>query len=255
MVAGWFRSEPTCFDSKLNQNETRIDCGGVCGICKVEIVAEPLVMRDTTVLDGGAGTIDVIATMANSNTHFGAATVTYRLTLSNEGGQVVATQSDTTYILPLEQKYIMAIALEPVGDTAVDVSKLIVKWEIDNVRWHRFEQFEAPNIEIVNKSYQVIATGVNYSKISALVRNRSPYDFNTITIAIVLKDASGKPIAIQQTRQSDMDAGSVREINVPWPQRFAGDVVSVDVRAYVNVFDSQNFRKKYLPGGQYQQTQ
>src|SRR3989344_7202851 len=61
-----FYDAPSCTDSKQNQDETGIDCGGSCSrICTAE--AQPPTVLFTKAIQNGEGRVDVIAEIENKN--------------------------------------------------------------------------------------------------------------------------------------------------------------------------------------------
>jgi hypothetical protein len=254
MIISAVRPDPTCTDGKQNQHETGVDCGGECAPCAQEIVAAPLAAQSAFLLDGGHGTIDAVAQVVNSNTHFGSSEIAYTFTVRDQNGDVVAEKSGATFILPLETKYVTEInfATQPEG---FDINRASVDFAITNTQWHQFVEYQEPQVVITNKQYGLTASSVNYSNASGLLHNDSPYDFNQVIVTVVLKNTQGDPIAIQRTELNTVDAGMVRGFNTPWMEQFPGEVASYDMEAEVNVFDSLNYRKKYIPGGQYQDLQ
>ena len=69
------RPDPTCFDKVQNQDETGVDCGGVCAAeCAVTYNPESLGIVDTTFVPGGDKDVyDVVAKIHNPNDELGSA--------------------------------------------------------------------------------------------------------------------------------------------------------------------------------------
>ena len=81
------------------------------------------------------------------------------------------------------------------------------------------------------------------------MRNRSPFDFDSIKIQVILKDAGGKVLALNSTEMKNIKAGEDRDFKVFWPSSFPGTVNSMEVQADVNVFNSDSFLKKFNSNG------
>lgn len=240
MIYGAVRPEPSCFDNKKNQNETGVDCGGVCGACTVQIDAQPLSIDGSYVIDGADGRVDAVVQISNDNALFGASMVRYTFQLKDEAGSVVGEATGTTFILPAETKYI--------PEPGIDVSGSVASadFTISRTQWVAFSGYQEPNIVVLNKRYEIKNEETEYARVSGLVRNDSEYDFASIRVNIVMKDDEGTPIALHQTRMDTFDSGMERGFSLPWPHSFPGTVASFDVEVEADVFDVDNFRRQYI---------
>jgi hypothetical protein len=89
--------------------------------------------------------------------------------------------------------------------------------------------------------------------VKGLVRNQSPYDFETVEIYVVLRDVSGKIIAINRTDMQTVRSSEKRDFPVTWKYFFEGEITSIDAQAITNMFENKNFIKLFFPGGRFQQ--
>jgi len=116
--------------------------------------------------------------------------------------------------------------------------------KLKEAEWVEFiDFFEEPNLKIVNKKYEQITSGVGFSQAVGLLKNESPYDFDLITLRVVLRDSSGKVLAVNSTEMRTVRSGDERGFEVEWPGSFSGDVSAVDVQPEVNIFSSEVFLK------------
>ncbi len=243
-IVSAIRPEASCFDNRRNQNETGVDCGGVCGACRVSAQAQSLKIDESYVIDGVDGRVDAVTKITNPNHALGASRVRYALQLKDAQGNIVGERIGATFILPAETKYI----LEP-GITILDGAQVAsADFSIKDVSWEGFDGYQEPRIVVLNKAYTVINTDTVYSRVTGLVRNESEFDFASIRVNVVLKDDSGAPIAIHRTRLDAMDSGMERDFSLPWPHSFLGEVSEVEIDVEANIFDVENFRKKYMSG-------
>jgi hypothetical protein len=107
-------------------------------------------------------------------------------------------------------------------------------------------------LKIVNKNYQVVDSGAGSSEATGILRNETPFEFNTIKLQVILKDANQKIIALNSTVINSVRSGESREFRAFWPNRFSGEVADMEVQADVNIFDSESFAKKYLDPSEFQ---
>lgn len=238
--------DPTCFDGKKNQDEVEIDCGGVCAACETELTGKDLIVKDSFVVYGGEGKYDVVANVHNPNALFGGEKVHYTVEILDSGDNVLDTRSGETFILPNENKYVVEVGLESSGQPSK------VETTIEKVDWVKFTDFDSPQIIVKNKKVGLVEGGTDYARAFGVVSNESPYDFHDVRINVIIFDERGVPIAANTTVQKTLDANTQREFTLNWPHEFPGNIKDSVMQPETNVFDSLNFMKKYLPGGQYQ---
>ena len=246
------RPDPTCFDKVQNQDETGVDCGGVCAAeCAVTYNPESLGIVDTTFVPGGDKDVyDVVAKIHNPNDELGSSAFSYTVLLKDAAGGTVGTQSGKGFILPQETKQFLAVSIYASGvPVRADVS-------FADMKWQRFSGYqEKPKLSVFGKTYNKLSDGPFFSEAVGNILNDSVYDFRTIVVKVILRDAAGKAIALNQTEMGALLSKETREFRLKWPKAFPGEVKTIDVEADANVYDSANFVKRYLPGGQYQDLQ
>ncbi len=247
MLYSWLRPVQTCSDGKQNQNEEGVDCGGVCAKkCEVKVITEVTVLESGFVPSGVVNSYDVYARIANPNNVFGSSGFQYEFTLKDSAGQIIATKKGTNYMLPGETKYVVE------NNLVTDKSPASVEFVATNPTWVEFkDQYEKPQLKVVNKQYNQISSGVGFSEVLGLLKNESPFDFNLITLKIILKDSNNKVVALNSTEMRTVKSGENRDFRALWLSRFSGEVMNVEVQAEANVFDSESFTaKNFVPVNQ-----
>ncbi len=242
------RPDPTCFDGKKNQGESGIDCGGPCQTCKDVIQAEDLIVEERTFVYGGPEKYDVIAKIYNPNDLYGSSEFLYKFILKDSSGNVLAEREGKGFILPAETKQVVEVGLTSQSDPYE------VEIEIVNAEWIEFWEYEKPRLNVYKKQYNLISSGTGFSEVYGLVRNESAFDFHIVDINVVLRNPEGIPIAVNKTEMRDINAKEERDFRLLWPIGFPGEVQSVEAEASADVYDTDNFIKKYLPipGGKFQ---
>jgi hypothetical protein len=232
------KPKETCFDKIKNQNEEDVDCGGVCIPCK-KIEAQDLVVENKGLVESGRPEgYDFWVLISNPNRSFGAESFQYKIKLKDNSGGLISEKIGTEFILPGEKKYIVENGL------SLENYPVQVEFSIEKVDWKEFDDYyEKPNLSIVNKSYNQISSGVGFAEALGLLKNESPYDFNVIKIQIILKDSSGKIIALNSTEMRTVKSGEERDFRALWPNHFSEEVARVEAQAEVNIFESEAFIK------------
>lgn len=243
-LLGWFgylifRADPTCTDGKKNQNELGVDCGGVCGECVRELNAKELEVQETAFVIGGRDKFDVVAKITNPNLSLGSSNFEYVFELKDASGNVLASKSGKDFILPKETKYVIEANLE------TDKNPASVMFTAKNYQWSEFFGFEEPQLVIYQPRFNAQSGNFGSSEAMGLLINESPFDFNVIKINVVLRDESGKVTGLNFTRLNTLNANEQRDFKVIWPLG-APENSKMEAEAEADVFDSQNFIKKYV---------
>lgn len=242
-----FKPKETCTDSIKNQNEEDVDCGGVCAPCK-KIEAQPLNVLETGIVPSGiTDQYDFYAIIDNPNNIYGSKEFQYEIKLKDAQGNILVDKTDSSYILPGEKKYIVETNLAP---GSLPASAEI---QIKNSEWVEFNDYRRPEIEVVNKNYSEITSGVGFADARGLLKNGSPFDFDLITIRIILKDPQNRVIALNSTQMRTVKSGEERDFRAFWPNRFPGDVRNMEAQVEVNVFSSDTFLKRYFKAQKFQE--
>jgi len=239
LIYSWLKPAQTCTDGKKNQNETGIDCGGICSPCKKVLETQDLIIKEKAFVPSSQGKYDAVIRISNPNNQIAGSNFSYNLKLKDTSGNVLAERSGESFILPVESKYIVETDIET---NAVPAQ---IEASISNLQWEEFFGYERPELNIYNKSYNLISSGIGYSEAKGLLRNESPFDFNSVKIRVILRDANGQPVAFNKTEMNTINAGEQRDFRLLWPVNFPGEVQGVEMEAEADVFNTQNFIKKY----------
>lgn len=236
-----FRPQPSCFDGRRNQNEQGIDCGGICALaCLEKVVGNDILVREITFLPTDRGKYDILAKIFNPNNDIGASSFHYSLLLRDAEGKELSRISGTNFILPQETKSLLALNLE----TAVVPVKAVI--ELSDFRWTRLNEYRAkPELNIYSKRFVSHPDPSVFGAVIATLVNESIYDFRKIQIKVVLRDAVGTPLAVNQSEMQSVTVGREQDIRIVFPQPFVGAVAQVDMEVEANTYDSENFLKRY----------
>lgn len=250
--ASWyFLSVPkaTCHDSERNQGEQGIDCGGPCSAACPEVYdPQDLLVREAAFVPGGEeGVYDVLGTIYNPNDELGASDIGYIFRLKGPAGEVLAETRGKSFILPQETKTILAVGLRsPSSPQSVEIV-------FADARWEKFSGYqERPALSILYKRYERISDGPFFAEATGTLSNDSLFDFGSIIIKVVLRNADGKPVAFNQTEMNTVLSKENRDFRLRWPRAFPGEVVSIDVEPEADIYHSENFIRRYIEPGKFQ---
>jgi hypothetical protein len=242
VYAFFWKVIPTCLDGIKNQNETALDCGGVCGACAENIPVVDLQVTETALVYADPEHSDVVVKIHNPNDRYGASKINYTITLKDGDGKTVSEEKGASFILPKESKYLLLLGRENkhVFDIAVT---------FDAVEWQTLTGYkEKPVLTVRSKRYGPVATGVGYGQVIGTLFNESGFDIQSIRVKIILRDASGRAIAVNQTEMNRLPAGDQRDVGpLVFPAYFPGDVSAIEMEPEVDVYHLDEFVRKFSP--------
>ncbi len=238
------REPASCVDQKKNQNEEGVDCGGVCGACDQRVEGEAFEILGVNLLQGAQGRYDVVAQIRNPNTLYGAQRVPYIISLTDADGIEIERVRGESFILPKQDRSIIETGIP----SATPPRGAQISIDLDGTEWTRFVDFADPDFIVDGERFGTIESGsANYAEAFGSIYNRTAFDFQRVHVGIIIRDQQGTPIAVNQSIVDDFRGFSQRDFTLPWPHKFPGDLVSMDVEVAVNVFDEQNFIKQFDP--------
>ncbi len=235
------RPQPTCFDVVKNQNEEGVDCGGVCAIaCRKEPMYKALGVVQMRFFKVSDSAYDVLGEVENRNVDFGSPSFGYEFSLLDERGEVLASRSGASYILPQEKKRI--------GEQRLETSKppASLRLTVFDEEWIEVNEFASANLYIRSKEFSPIDERASFAgyKASGVVVNQTGFDFGQVDIVVVLKDDFDKELGVGVTDMRTLQNGDQRFFEVRWPH-LLGDVSRFDMDAYTNLLANENFLVRY----------
>jgi hypothetical protein len=185
----------------------------------IEPDLDPPQVVSTKLLEAGEGDYDFVAEIKNPHASFGASEVTYELILFNVGDDELLQRSGTFYILPAQTKFLIL----PFLTTEKNVSR--IEFNITSARWQKIDSLEGLNL-IVRR--EVFVPSTSSSILEAVIFNDSDFDFDTISVDVILRNSRGEIIAVNKSEINTFQARSERGFRVTWP-----------------LFQNSNFIKRY----------
>ncbi len=241
--------KPSCLDGKQNQNETGIDCGGKCSeYCLADLASRPLLVTEVQALAYGNSSSDALGKVRNQNSKAALQSATYTFQAYDQAGKILAEQNGQFSLLPLEERTLIALGL-PVAQGSIAKTELTISKEV----WVAFPDFtEAPDIRVANPQFSLLSGQTGYAEARGLVQNQSSYDIRTLSIVVVVRDASGAALSVNKTTMNTVQSGERRDFRLLWPQSFPGLPVSIDTQVHFDMLAEDAFVEQYFPGGKFQ---
>ncbi len=245
LIAGLFsfliyfvvRNPVGCFDNIQNQDENGVDCGGVCEK-QCELKPEDIKVIFTKVIPTLPQKYNIILKLSNPNAVYGVKSADYVIKFFNES-QLIANHRGSFYVLPNDTKTIILNALN------MDLEPDDISVAIENIDWIKLQDYKtAPQIVIKNQFYNELTNQTAFSEIKGVAVNRSDFDFDRININILLFNLNKEIIDGTFTEIRTLFSGEERGFIANWFYPVQNPV-SVEIEADTNVFESDNFMKRY----------
>jgi len=117
----WLKPAATCFDSRQNQGELGIDCGGPCPACEIKTLIPP---ESSWIKYFPADDQTILAVeIRNLNLNWGADYFSYTFDIYGDGGVKIKSLTKNSFIYSGEIKYLF----EPVEINFKNIKSLLSK--------------------------------------------------------------------------------------------------------------------------------
>lgn len=224
-----FLPVPSCMDTKQNQGEFGVDCGGPCGPCELKnpkavttFWARAVKVRENV--------FDAAALVQNQNEVLSSGQVVYEFALFDEFG-LVTRKTGRTYLLAQERT--------PVIESSIVTSRdpTRVEFRIVSIDWQVRKDIH-PNVFAERREYKVLTTSEKkQSAVDASVFNSTSYDYKSVDIYVLVLDKDGNLLGTNRTVLENVRAGSHTPIRLIWPGELSGAVAAIEIATRMNIFD------------------
>lgn len=243
-VPAWFvyrvlSPAASCTDGIRNGAEEGIDCGvAACGVACAPAV-EPLETTAPLIIQTAPTNYDVLAHIENPNNIYGASRVDYTLTVTDASGKELATRRGTTYVNPLQPRYLLFPLL---GLAGVPASAQL-QFAPTDVEWGTLAVQAANDVQFIVQG-DVLTAASGIVQYEAVVINRSTFTFDAVDVTVLVYDDAGAIVGANTTVLRTMTPGERRGFVLTWPFAIPGAVRAQSV-VTTNVFTNTNFIKTY----------
>ena len=229
LIAPKFYAEPSCVDTRQNQGEVGIDCGGPCAPCELKN-PKAITVFWTKAVPVRPNTYDVASEIENPNEVLSSVNVQYEFTLL-DNGVPVARKTGSTYIFAQERIHVIEANIE----TAREPSS--VAFRVLNAQW-QVRAEDRPNLVVGRKTYHIVdGAGGEQGVIEASIMNRTSFGFKNVEVRVIALDADGNLLGANRIVIDNFASGEERTVKAFWPQKFSGEVATIEVEPRVNLFD------------------
>jgi len=216
-----YLSKPeTCTDSKQNQGEQGIDCGGPCiNLCRAEY-GDPSVLWVRWAKVTSSGRYNILAYIENPNIEAGAYDVPYRLKIYDKDGVLIFEKMGLAYIPPNKNS---AVFEDNIGIN--DKVPARVNFEFsNNAVWQKIDSKEL-GITTVSKQ---ISKEETKPRLDVVLKNKTLNTINNIEITAILYDLDDNAIAFSKTMIDSLVRDTPEMITFTWPEPFIKKVYRIE---------------------------
>ena len=214
----------SCTDTKQNQGELDVDCGGPCvNICESEIL--PLTVEWARSFKISNGKYDAAAVIVNRNNYLGISKFKYRLSLYDSRNVHVAEKDGEIFINPNEKVVIFESSIDT-GER--EATRAILEYNEEKLLqgWVRVGDLSLkPRISVGNEK---LTEGARPS-LSAEITNDSPSDIRNIDVSAVVYDENNNAMAVSSTFVSILSRGETQTVTFTWPEPFKNKPKTKDI--------------------------
>ena len=209
LISPFFTKVESCFDGKKNQNETGIDCGGVCVSCEVKELS-PLRSLDVKVFPLRSGQVVLLGTAVNPNELYDAEKFFYSFLVYDATNHLVETIEGDDSVSALEKRFIFTAGIKTKYQ---NVGRVVL--ETKDVLWKKSFGTLKPNISLL----KAIETnmGEQNIKVRGVLKNESSVSASSIKVIGVLYDKYDIEIFASQSLISSLQAFEEKSFTITFP--------------------------------------
>ncbi len=220
------RARPTCFDKIQNQNETGVDCGGVCALQCVDthqgiktIWTKTFVVRK--------GMYDVASLVENPNLDASIPQLNYTIELFDASGRTILSRSYSTFANAGDHFMLYGGGLDTQGIEATKARLTIAPG-------YKYVKASPPQQRKISVLGYELQTPDTTPQLVATVQNQTTDTLNNVPVTATVSDKNG-PVGVSETYIDELQPRETKKITFTWPQKFIYDAAGQTCAAPVDI--------------------
>ncbi|XKT74535.1 MAG: hypothetical protein ACJKTH_00345 [Patescibacteria group bacterium UBA2163] len=210
----FFYTAPTCNDGVQNQNETGVDCGGICNLLCEQPNINALWSRSVRVVPGVYHAVALI-----KNPHTAAqGDVSYEVSLFDDENILITRRQGSTIILPGETV--------PLFEPNIITGERIPTRTFIDLEYNNFKRFERSISPVRTHSFNLEETE---PRITAEIENQSTSSVIDVIVTALVFNDEDVLINASQTRVARIDPRQRHTVTFTWQEPFSEPVARVDI--------------------------
>jgi hypothetical protein len=205
----FFNKTPTCFDKRQNQNETGIDCGGVCSrACSADVVEDPLILWSRA-FPIANGKYNLVAYLQNPNINYVSERFNYVLSVYDDKNVLIGTREGVTSA-PYNKNFV-------VFEQAFDANQRTigkVTFEIaSKVTW--IKSVEEKSKFSISSDQIVLVAGT--PTLTSSITNKTVERFQNFYVVAIVYDVEGNAMVVSRTLVDELQPKGKAVVVFTWP--------------------------------------
>ncbi len=217
----FFNKAPTCMDLKQNQNETGIDCGGICArACIQDVLPEPIQLWARAFKVSG-GVHNLVAYVQNANVNYVANPAEYVFKVFDKDNVLIGLRIGKSAVPPVKSFPIFEQSFDAgfreVGKVTFEFTEPLV--------WNRSTSVR-PELMV---SDQQLVNASTSPRLTAKVINNTLARYESVEVVAIVYGQSENAIASSRTIVPLITSNSSIDVVFTWPEKFSEPVAKVDI--------------------------
>jgi len=209
----WLKPAATCFDSRQNQGELGIDCGGPCPACEIKTLIPP---ESSWIKYFPADDQTILAVeIRNLNLNWGADYFSYTFDIYGDGGVKIKSLTKNSFIYSGEIKYLF----EPVEINFKNIKDVGISFS--DIRWKSAKEFPKPSLQVREIKTESTARDGAGVIISGFITNNNAFGLSKVRIIGFLFNQSGAQINASKTEFENIKAFEEKPFKINFPKNIS----------------------------------
>ncbi len=213
-----FNKAPSCADGVQNGDETGIDCGGSCpNACLAQV--DPISILWARAFRVVPGRYNAVAYLENHNKNAVVSNISYRFRFADVNNIYIGKREGTTLIPPAGKFAVF----EPAIDVGNSIPVYTTFEFTQTPEWLTISQDKINQFQVLISNVSLLEEATS-PRLSATIRNSSPYTIPAMNIVAILYDNLGNAISASHTYLGTLSGEESGDINFTWPEPFSAKV-------------------------------
>ncbi|MEI6042211.1 MAG: hypothetical protein WCQ00_01445 [bacterium] len=205
----FFNKSPTCFDNKRNQDETGVDCGGICTkACTADVIGTPLLLwsRAFTIANGKN---NLVAYLQNPNLNYISEPFSYVFNVFDDNNILLGTREGVVSATN-EKNFVVFEQAFDAGQRKI--GKVI--FEITSpVTWIRKPSEKA---KVTVSSDQIISVA-GIPTLTSTITNTTVKTYTNFYVVAIVYDVDGNAKVVSRTLVDELRGNGKADVVFTWP--------------------------------------
>lgn len=226
-----FHKDPTCFDGKMNGDESGLDCGGSCQkVCTPEALKLiTLWSRAFRVTDG---TYNLMAYIENQNRESGIPAIKYEFKVYDDKNIFIGRREGTAFVTSNDRTAVFEAAFDAGNRIPARVTFEFTSMPM----WLKVSRDQKNALSVAAED-KTIENPLGAPKLSANIVNKTLIEIKNLDVYAILYDANDNVLTASKTLIDILPKNDSAAVVFTWPEPLAEKPTRIDIFPQVNIFE------------------